>query len=188
MPLIIAGGMVKVVLSICVLCGIETTTQNYKILYLISDAPYYFLPFFIANCGGISEGKKICNMARIYDVLVQTHVCGGPISSAAALQIEAVIPNFCIHEYHVGNMSDFTRSLGIYDQSPVNGSIPIPDGPGLGQEIPEEIIRKCEILTVNQTSSNIFSRTGAAARRYIASRPPLAFYFCRPLCTTAAGT
>lgn len=103
----------------------------------------------IANCGGISEGKKICDMAQIYDVLVQTHVCGGPISNAAALQIEAVIPNFCIHEYHVGNMSDFTRSLGIYDQSPVNGSIPIPDGPGLGQEIPEEIIRKCEILTVN---------------------------------------
>lgn len=102
----------------------------------------------IANCGGISEGKKICDMAQIYDVLVQTHVCGGPISNAAALQIEAVIPNFCIHEYHVGNMSDFTRSLGIYDQSPVNGNIKIPDGPGLGQEIPEEIIQKCKIITV----------------------------------------
>lgn len=55
LPLIIAGGMVKVILSICVLCGMENTTQNYKILSFISDAPYYFLPFFIAN----SAAKKL---------------------------------------------------------------------------------------------------------------------------------
>lgn len=55
LPLIIAGGLVKVILSVCVLCGMENTTQNYKILSLISDAPYYFLPFFIAN----SAAKKL---------------------------------------------------------------------------------------------------------------------------------
>lgn len=103
----------------------------------------------IANCGGITEGKKICDMAQIYDVLVQTHVCGGPISNAAALQIEAVIPNFCIHEYHVGNMTDFTKSLGVYNDSPVNGNIAIPDRPGIGQEIPDSIIKKCDIITIN---------------------------------------
>lgn len=103
----------------------------------------------IANCGGISEGKKICDMAQIYDVLVQTHVCGGPVSNAAALQIEAVIPNFCIHEYHVGNKTDFTRSLGLFDDSPADGNIPISDRPGIGQEIPEDIIKKCDVLTIN---------------------------------------
>lgn len=55
LPIIIAGGMVKVILSICVLCGMENTTQTYKILSFISDAPYYFLPFFIAN----SAAKKL---------------------------------------------------------------------------------------------------------------------------------
>ena len=115
---------------------------------------YGYLPFLqsrsldviqpdVANCGGISEAKKICDMAQIYDVLVQMHVCGGPISNAAALQIEAVIPNFCIHEYHVGNMSDFTRSLGAYDDTPVDGYITISDRPGIGQDIPEEILNKC---------------------------------------------
>lgn len=53
-PIIIAGGMVKVILSVCVLFGMANDTQNYKILYLISDAPFYFLPFFIAN----SAAKK----------------------------------------------------------------------------------------------------------------------------------
>lgn len=115
---------------------------------------YGFLPFLqkrsldviqpdVANCGGISEAKKICDMAQVYDVLVQTHVCGGPISNAAALQIEAVIPNFCIHEYHGGNMSDFTRSLGTYDDAPIDGYITIPDRPGIGQDIPEKILDKC---------------------------------------------
>jgi len=97
----------------------------------------------IATCGGISECKKICDMARIYDVLVQPHVCGGPISCAAAIQIEAVIPNFCIHEHHIGNLSDFTRSLGVYDEQPVNGYIIVSDRPGLGQEIPADILAKC---------------------------------------------
>lgn len=115
---------------------------------------YGYLPFLqkrsldviqpdVANCGGISEAKKICDMAQVYDVLVQMHVCGGPISNAAALQIEAVIPNFCIHEYHIGNMSDFTKSLGAYDYTPIDGYITVSDRPGIGQDIPEDILDRC---------------------------------------------
>ncbi len=121
---------------------------------------YGFLPFIqsraldviqpdVANCGGISEAKKICDMAQIYDVLVQPHVCGGPISNAAALQIEAVIPNFCIHEHHVGNLTDFTRSLGAYEDQPVNGYITIPDRPGIGQDIPEKILNQCTKVVIS---------------------------------------
>jgi galactonate dehydratase len=103
----------------------------------------------LATCGGISEAKKICDMARIYDVLVQPHICGGPISAAAALQIEAVIPNFCIHEHHIGNLSSFTRSLGEYDIQPVNGYITVPNRPGIGQNIPDHIINKCNVISVS---------------------------------------
>ena len=51
----------------------------------------------ICLAGGISETKKIADYANIYDVQVQAHVCGGPVSTAAALHLEAVIPNFIIH-------------------------------------------------------------------------------------------
>ena len=40
------------------------------------------------------------DMGHAYDCAVRIHVCGSPISKAAALQIEAVIPNFLIHEHH----------------------------------------------------------------------------------------
>ncbi|MBE5981026.1 MAG: PTS beta-glucoside transporter subunit EIIBCA [Paenibacillaceae bacterium] len=54
LPIIIAGGMVKVILAVLVIMGMSNDTQNYKILSLISDAPFYFLPFYIAN----SAAKK----------------------------------------------------------------------------------------------------------------------------------
>lgn len=48
-PAIIAGGLVKVVLSILNLAGIVATgTINYRIINAIGDAPFYFLPILVA--------------------------------------------------------------------------------------------------------------------------------------------
>ncbi|MCD8150948.1 MAG: mandelate racemase/muconate lactonizing enzyme family protein [Clostridiales bacterium] len=93
-------------------------------------------------CGGISETKKICDMANIYDAAVQIHVCGGPISTAAALQVEAVIPNFLIHEVHVGAIKTEMRKLCKHDYQPVNGEFDVPDLPGIGQELTDEAIEE----------------------------------------------
>ena len=54
----------------------------------------------IGICGGITEARKISDMADTNDIDVQFHVCGSPIATAVALQLEAVIPNSLIHEYH----------------------------------------------------------------------------------------
>lgn len=98
----------------------------------------------IANCGGISEAKKIADMARVWDVWVQPHVCGGPISMAAAIQIASAIPNFIIQEYHVGNLSPAYRGLAQYDDcEPVHGVIAVPNRCGIGQEIRSEALKRC---------------------------------------------
>ncbi|MST55780.1 mandelate racemase/muconate lactonizing enzyme family protein [Pyramidobacter sp. SM-530-WT-4B] len=89
----------------------------------------------LGNCGGITEGKKICDMAYVYDVSVQCHVCASPLSTAAALHLEAVIPNFVIHEHHVFNLHDYNKELCSIDFQPVNGKFKVPEGPGLGAEI-----------------------------------------------------
>lgn len=96
----------------------------------------------IGTCGGISETKKICDMAHAFDVGVQTHVCGSPISIAASLHMEASIPNFVIHEHHVINRSRMNIDLGIYDYVPdEHGKIHTPELPGLGQELSDWAIR-----------------------------------------------
>lgn len=105
-----------------------------------------FRPFFenrslsviqpdLCNTGGITETKKICDMAHVYDMGVQIHVCGGPIATAAALQVEAAIPNFVIHEEHNANLLSIFKKFGKYYYAPKNGYYEIPELPGIGQEM-----------------------------------------------------
>ena len=98
----------------------------------------------VCNTGGISETKKICDMAHVYDIGVQIHVCGGPIATAAALQLEAVIPNFVIHEQHVGAFRPKCIASCVYDDQPAMGSFIIPDRPGIGQELSEAELASAE--------------------------------------------
>lgn len=102
----------------------------------------------VCLCGGITETKKICDMANAYDCAAQVHVCGSPISKAAALQVEAVIPNFLIHEHHKWALSPENREICVYDYQPVNGYYEVPDKPGLGQELTAETLKKAQIVTI----------------------------------------
>ena len=103
----------------------------------------------VCLCGGISEAKKICDMADTYDVKVQIHVCGGPISQAAALHVETVIPNFLIHEQHSYGIKQGLRDTCVYDYLPdENGELTVPELPGIGQEITEETMQKTFVYTV----------------------------------------
>lgn len=118
-----------------------------------------FRPFFedhiidliqpdIGTCGGMSECKKICDMGHIYDTTCQVHVCGGPIMTAASLQLEAAIPNFAIHELHRYALLKGNRDTCKYDYLPQNGKYTIPDLPGIGQELTDESIAESPKETV----------------------------------------
>lgn len=102
----------------------------------------------LGNCGGLSEGKKICDMGNTYDVGVQLHVCGGPIATATALQLEAVIPNFVIHEHHAVALLPGNIAGCVNDYQPVDGYFSIPDAPGIGQDLSEQGYAEAYIETV----------------------------------------
>ena len=102
----------------------------------------------IGNCGGLTEAKKICDLAHIYDVGVQAHVCASPLSTAVALQLEAAIPNFTIHEHHVYNRYDYNKKLCKYDYQPVDGYITVPDLPGIGNELTDYCFTNGKVTTI----------------------------------------
>ena len=95
----------------------------------------------ICNCGGLSEAKRICDMAQVFDVTVQGHCAGSPLSAAAAVHLEAAIPNFCIHEHHFRSTQKGLTDLCKYDYQPENGYCEVPDLPGLGQELSDFAIK-----------------------------------------------
>ena len=55
----------------------------------------------LCHAGGLTEVKKIAALAEAYYVQVAPHNASGPIGTAAAVQLDAVIPNFLIQEYFV---------------------------------------------------------------------------------------
>ena len=103
----------------------------------------------VGTCGGITEAKKICDMANTYDVAVQAHACGSPISSTVALHLEAAIPNFIIHEHHLCFLHDYNRRLCVNDYQPERGRIKIPNLPGLGNEWSEEGLKNAIKVVVD---------------------------------------
>jgi galactonate dehydratase len=99
----------------------------------------------LGTVGGLTEGKKVADMANIYDVFIQYHTCGSPIALAAALQVEAVIPNFLIHE-HLGRYRyDDTIACCKYNYQPKDGHFEVPDLPGIGQELTEETMKNADL-------------------------------------------
>ncbi|WP_068088100.1 mandelate racemase/muconate lactonizing enzyme family protein [Polycladidibacter stylochi] len=92
--------------------------------------------------GGITEGKKICDMAHTYEVGVQGHVCGSPISAAAAIHVSTAIPNFEIYEHHTNANTRANRNICIQDQQPENGLLVATDAPGLGIDLNDEFVAK----------------------------------------------
>jgi galactonate dehydratase len=44
----------------------------------------------IGNTGGIMETKKIAAMAEAFSIRIQPHISASPVSTAAALQIDAL--------------------------------------------------------------------------------------------------
>ena len=102
----------------------------------------------LGTCGGITEVKKICDLAYIYEAAVQIHVCGSPLITAASLHMEAAIPGFIIHVYNVN--TEMPRMLGLTTRTyePVNGKMPVPDLPGIGNEIAPETFSHSEVIHV----------------------------------------
>ena len=96
----------------------------------------------IGNSGGIMEVKKIAAMAEAYNARIQPHVCASPVSTAAALQLVAAVPNVIIQEIYPYRAHEHFE---IVDAAPElqckRGYLPIPDRPGLGLNLVEERIR-----------------------------------------------
>lgn len=126
----------------------ERTFLRWGFLPLITEGGVSVIQPDIGNCGGVTEFMKISSLARVYDIGVQAHVCSGPFSVAAALQCEAALPNFIIHEHHVINTFKENTDLGVYNYQPVDGFIDVPELPGLGQELSDYALKTSSITVL----------------------------------------
>ena len=112
---------------------------------------YEYLPRFEKRCmhviqpemgrTGISSFWHICQLARAFHCKVMPHASIGiGIFQAASLQASAALANLALHEYQ---HSIFDRNLEYLEGSMrcQEGYFHLPDGPGLGVEPKQEVLR-----------------------------------------------
>ena len=95
----------------------------------------------VCHVGGISELRKIANMAEAYHIPFCPHNPNGPVAHAATLQVAASAPNFFLLETM---LSDVPHRADICNEELIvkNGYTQIPDKPGLGIDLDEAAIEK----------------------------------------------
>lgn len=95
----------------------------------------------LGSCGGITACKKIAALAEASYILMAPHVWGGPVITAAALQIDACIPNFLIQEsiYKSGGFfNQIVKEPFIWDK----GNLLVSERPGIGVELDEKELER----------------------------------------------
>ena len=96
----------------------------------------------IANAGGLTELKKISNMAESKHITIAPHNTCSPVGAIAEMHLCKNIPNFEIMEYHAEFYSP--HYFKVFDGFPrqKDGYVTLSDKPGLGLEINEKEIKK----------------------------------------------
>jgi galactonate dehydratase len=88
-----------------------------------------------SHAGGITELKKIANMAEVYYQHILPHCAIGPVAFSASMQVDAVVPNFLAQEQIDQGLGG---GLFVDDWVVEDGHIDLPTKPGLGFEIDEQ--------------------------------------------------
>ena len=98
----------------------------------------------LATSGGILETHKIGDMAEEYGVPMAMHFAGTPISCMANVHCAAATENFLALENHSLDVPWWSSLVQEGVKTPIvnHGWIDVPDRPGLGVTLNEEVVRQ----------------------------------------------
>jgi D-galactarolactone cycloisomerase len=132
---------VKAALKIPIAGG-EAEFTRWGFRSLITERLVDILQPDIAAAGGISETKKIADMANAFGVRVNPHVWGTGVALAASLQLIAALPHNPPGLHPIEPLLEFDQSehpirMAVIREPIVqrDGWVTIPDRPGIGVEI-----------------------------------------------------
>ncbi|MFO7926465.1 mandelate racemase/muconate lactonizing enzyme family protein [Natronomonas sp.] len=114
--------------------GFRDLIENQAVDFLAPDVP---------KAGGIAETKKIANMAESYYQTLIPHNIGSPVATMATVQLGATIPNLYAIEYHAREVG-WWEDLVVGEDLIQDGTIEVPDEPGLGIELDWDVVKEHE--------------------------------------------
>ncbi|GAB4446377.1 MAG: mandelate racemase/muconate lactonizing enzyme family protein [Chloroflexi bacterium OHK40] len=96
----------------------------------------------IPKCGGLSECRKIANLAELYYIPFAPHNVSSPIGTMASAHVCASVPNFLVLEFHWLHRDYWTTITTEKTDIIKDGKIALSDRPGIGVELDETVARQ----------------------------------------------
>jgi L-alanine-DL-glutamate epimerase-like enolase superfamily enzyme len=128
------------------ICASETLGTRWAFRDLFETGFAGVVMLDLSWCGGLSEGRKIASMAEAWHLSVAPHDCTGPVVLCASTHLALNAPNALIQEsvraYHRTWYRDLVDRVPEID----GGHITVPDGPGLGLELSDDIDQRFTIM------------------------------------------
>ena len=98
----------------------------------------------LAWCGGLSEARKIANMAEAAQLPVTLHDCTGPIVYAASCALSSTLPNANYQEAVRAYFTGWYREIVDTLPDVTDGRVAPIDRPGLGLTLKPELFRRAD--------------------------------------------
>ncbi|MEM6587009.1 MAG: mandelate racemase/muconate lactonizing enzyme family protein [Pseudomonadota bacterium] len=116
----------------------ERLTTKAEFAPILREGAATILQPALGRAGGIWEMKKVAAMAEVYNAQMAPHLYAGPVEWAANIHFAASIPNILMAETIESPFHDALIKGTIQVE---NGFIPVPNAPGLGIDVDEDLAR-----------------------------------------------
>ena len=116
------------------ICGAEHAATRFEIHEWITTAKVAVVQPDINRCGGLTEIRRIADLAELYGVLVIPHGWKTGITAACGRHYQASTINAPYFEFLSPHLTDSELRRSLVEPEPTieNGRMPLPDAPGLG--------------------------------------------------------
>ena len=112
-------------------CGNENMAWAPAFRDLITRRATHYVQFDVAACGGVTEAKRIGEMAGIFHLPATLHASSTSVLYAASLHVAASLPNIHSVEHHMLHQWFWDLAPeGAF--TPRDGTLAPPAGPGIG--------------------------------------------------------
>ncbi|MCC6578895.1 MAG: mandelate racemase/muconate lactonizing enzyme family protein [Phycisphaeraceae bacterium] len=125
-------------------CGAEHAATRWEIREWIETGKVAVVQPDINRCGGLTEIRRISDMANLYGVLVIPHGWKTGITAACGRHFQASTINAPWFEFLSPDLYDspLRRELVSPEPTITNGRMALPDAPGLGVELNDAALAK----------------------------------------------
>ena len=106
-------------------------------------------------CGGLTEARRIANLAQAWHLPIAPHDCTGPVVLAASTHLSLNAPNALVQESVRAFYRTWYRDVVTALPQVTNGMITVPPGPGLGMDLHPDLDRAFSVTRRRSDAGSI---------------------------------